>query len=426
MSTRIVCNTPCAGLLLIGGPSGSGKTTTVQELIDLFPERYMRLPAISSRAPRTACETEYGFVTADTLLQEDHAGLLVNLDEVYGNLYAVRVDDWLAAWESERTPVKEVHMDNFDKFQRLCRHVYTVILTGRRVAAKADNMRVADDAIRYSGSLVDIAHMVVNPDHFTDTTGLALHIDRAYAAHLRCGAEMPDCRLVDRVNLVGYDSIASEFTESERITTRNFHNASRPAFISALEGYAGGRLLELGAGHGWLASSVPLDAFDCIHQDASPEMSSYFLRNHPARVSVVSPVRALPFDSGSFDLAVGSLIDGFIYPSALAEIHRVLNSNGVIVLSYPSHIWALECRGGSEYATFESGRGQLQSYSFSPSEHSLAGMMNACGFELLSFEDLPLSPGETEATISPALRRPDGQVAQSIVTVATARRIDVC
>ena len=117
-------------LILIGGKSGSGKSTLVNGLIHNFPNIYCRPKSYSSRARRENEENEYIFQTREQIKNRYKEGKLINLDEVYGNIYGICKNDVDIKLSNGMYVIKEVFPDNFHKFTSYPNKM-TVLITNR-------------------------------------------------------------------------------------------------------------------------------------------------------------------------------------------------------------------------------------------------------------------------------------------------------
>ncbi len=109
-----------------------------------------------------------------------------------------------------------------------------------------------------------------------------------------------------------------------------------PGLRALLPDVAGRRVLEVGCGSGrttaWLAGA----GAEVVGFDASPEMLRQARERVPsAALEVADLAEPLPFDDGSFDLAVASLVMHYVrdWVAPLRELRRVLTPGGAFVLS---------------------------------------------------------------------------------------------
>ena len=95
-----------------------------------------------------------------------------------------------------------------------------------------------------------------------------------------------------------------------------------------------GRVVEIGAGTGANFAHYPEGVREIVAVEPEPYLRA---RAATAATDVISPVRVvdavadqLPFEDGSFDVAVSSLVLCSVadQPAALAELHRVLRPGG--------------------------------------------------------------------------------------------------
>jgi SAM-dependent methyltransferase len=113
----------------------------------------------------------------------------------------------------------------------------------------------------------------------------------------------------------------------------------------------------------------------------------------------------MPFPSGSFDLAVGSLGDGYCYPTALAEIRRVLKRNGRFYFSAPSGVWAsgLRLSGDIDKTQFKVPDGSnADVFSFAFPLAELVALFGRCGYKIIQAEEICGKDFPEGLEISPA------------------------
>jgi ubiquinone/menaquinone biosynthesis C-methylase UbiE len=131
----------------------------------------------------------------------------------------------------------------------------------------------------------------------------------------------------DRIFAGFYDHILEE-TERAGLAERRH----------ALLAQAGGRVLELGAGTGLNLEHYPEQLERLVLTEPSPAMGVK-LRERLAAAGrtaevVAAPAEDLPFEDGSFDTVVATLVLCTVpdLPAALAEIRRVLSPDGQLLL----------------------------------------------------------------------------------------------
>jgi SAM-dependent methyltransferase len=108
-------------------------------------------------------------------------------------------------------------------------------------------------------------------------------------------------------------------------------NSANDRLVTAISGFPGRRVLDLGCGTGWLSRAIK-DRFEVvISLDIVTEVLSDDL------TAVCGTAEDLPFDDDSFDAVVGSgvLHHAADLPGALGEIRRVTREDGRIAFAEP-------------------------------------------------------------------------------------------
>ncbi len=141
-----------------------------------------------------------------------------------------------------------------------------------------------------------------------------------------------------------YDAMASAYAAYNSTSPYNaFYE--RPATMALLGKVDGLRALEVGCGAGILTTWLVDQGAAVTAMDVSPAMLDLARRSVGGRAELVlADLSArLPFETGSFDVVVASLVLHYVrdWEAALREIRRVLSPNGVVVFSthHPTMDW---------------------------------------------------------------------------------------
>lgn len=188
-----------------------------------------------------------------------------------------------------------------------------------------------------------------------------------------------------------YDDVAISYAELVQNTDpeANLNLMMVQELVKSLPSSA--QVLDAGCGAGrmitYLDSLAPLVIEGC---DISPSMIELARQSHPDRRFVVADLRSLPFDDASFDgvLAWYSITHtpSSRLPELLAELHRVLRPNGVILLGF---------QAGDGLRTITGAYGkdvELTAYL-----HSVSGVvrvLDRVGYHVLANLERALRPGE--------------------------------
>ncbi|HEY1834755.1 MAG TPA: class I SAM-dependent methyltransferase [Solirubrobacteraceae bacterium] len=154
-----------------------------------------------------------------------------------------------------------------------------------------------------------------------------------------------------------YEDFAAEYA---RENESNVWNAlyERPAALALLGDVAGLRVLDAGCGAGAHAAALLERGALVTAVDASPAMvalASERVRDD-ARVTQADLAEPLPFENGSFDAVLCSLVLHYLrdWGPVLGELHRVLVPGGLFVMSTHHPFMDHELAGGEDYfATYE-------------------------------------------------------------------------
>lgn len=411
--------------IAVGGPSGTGKTELISMLVQRYPFLYQRPVSFTTRAARVGeSNAEYEFVSREDMVRLNENGLLANLDDVYGSLYGISresIDDLVAKgiW-----PIKEIHPSRFENLRATFPDLITVIIVpaeDRKMTALERSERAELDTEYYKG--LDLSQFdIVRRSFEEETVGLlANSVHRYLYALISFDTKFPRPPIIDTLNRTGYSLIASEFTESLRPTTANFHELSRSFLRRVLSSprTLGDRYLEVGPGQGWLRSEVNLEEVNYHAVDIAGAMTEKFKDANDARVQNGS-ARYLDFASNYFDVVIASLGDPFCYPTALCEIQRVLRPGGRFVLTAPAKSWAEAVRPKHEQqkTSFRLSDGGLaQVYSFTFDIDELENLLEVCGLKVQEKEVALLLDLPQNATVSPVLIEASNKLGRDNISI---------
>jgi SAM-dependent methyltransferase len=169
----------------------------------------------------------------------------------------------------------------------------------------------------------------------------------AGAADSRAGGDR-----LETGNGSGWGPVAADFAAHAAVSAYNALY-DRPAVLELLGPLEGKRVLDAGCGPGLYAEELVERGAEVVAFDQSPEMVALAKERLAGRAELSVHDLAAPLDwltVGSFDLAVMALVIHHVDDrvGALREIHRVLKSDGALVVSthHPTRDWL---RGGGGY-----------------------------------------------------------------------------
>lgn len=398
-------------LILVGGQSGCGKTTLISAMISLFPMYYTRPISCTTRSKRGGeRDDEYEFISISEFKTKEQEGAFLNVDFVYDNYYAMKLQSIEDRIERGISPIKEIHPSNHAKIREAFDgRIITVLVKPSRII-KADRGRAIQDSSFYESICEDDFDIIFFNDVDSPPNKNAWYFHQKIAATQVLMDATMSAGDIDRLNRQGYSKAADDFTEQKRITTRNFHEISARFFVEAFKRFVTPKtkLLEIGPGQGWLMQTTQpvFSEYSCL--DISHDMAK---RNACLNVATGS-VRCVLFPPETYDVVVASLADPYLYPEAISEIGRILKNGGHFIFSLPSKEWATALRGDTSELNktrfiLESGE-QAEVYSFTFSLSELTRLMDICGFnEVEAFSSTgaeiigrEISPAITQAAIN--------------------------
>lgn len=328
-------------LVLIGGISGVGKTAVLDSLLLQFPNHFQQPISYTSRQKRSSAD-RYMFVSEVELVALFEEGHLLNLDNTYGNLYGISKKDVHEIRKQGKIPIKEVHPIHFQKIKSADPTTITVIVENKHLSRGSKKYIEREGRDHEEESWLNDS---TNVDVFLNTAGstpeeCASLLAKKLFAFRRHISTLPHPGVIDRANATGYAQISREFVEERRITTRNFHDASRPFWATFfldyfVESSESPTVLELGSGNGWLFNNFEQPRIDVYGVDIADGMRASYVKH-----DFITSARSMPFNAGFFDYVVASLADPFLYPEVIVEVSRLLKKGGRFAFTYPSSYWA--------------------------------------------------------------------------------------
>ena len=129
-----------------------------------------------------------------------------------------------------------------------------------------------------------------------------------------------------------------------------------PGLQALLPPVAGLRVLDAGCGGGRTSAWLVEQGADVVGLDASPELLRLARERLPSASFVLGDLaEPLPFEDGSFDVAVAGLVMHYLrdWAPALRELRRVLRPDGVLVLSTHHPAMDAELADSGDYFAIE-------------------------------------------------------------------------
>jgi SAM-dependent methyltransferase len=130
----------------------------------------------------------------------------------------------------------------------------------------------------------------------------------------------------------------------------------RPALRAMLPPVAGRRVLDAGCGTGRASVWLAEQGAEVVGVDISPEMLRVAREDVPAGSFHVGDLAdPLPFEDGSFDVVVSSLVMHYLrdWVPTLRELRRVLRPDGVVVMSTHHPAMDAELADSGDYFAVE-------------------------------------------------------------------------
>lgn len=330
-------------LLLIGGMSGVGKTSIIDILLNQFPNYFQQPLSYTSRKSRDSTE-RYIFTSKEQIVDFYNSGKLLNLDNVYGHLYGMSKKHINEIKKDGKIPIKEVHPSNFSKLKKADSTTITILIENKHLSEHSsryiERKGRENDQEDWDTKSEEI-DIILNVAGLTPEEASHFLLKKLFAfrRHIK---KLPHPGIIDNANSIGYEQIASEFTENKRITTKNFHDASKPFWDSFFESHfltnsprTPFNLLEIGPGNGWLLNTVKIRNANIFGVDISGNMNASYIKHKST-----SSARSMPYEAAFFDYIVASLADPYLYPEVVVEIARLLRTDGKFAFTYPSEYWA--------------------------------------------------------------------------------------
>ncbi|MFC3687950.1 class I SAM-dependent methyltransferase [Aquipuribacter hungaricus] len=163
---------------------------------------------------------------------------------------------------------------------------------------------------------------------------------------------MPSPGTEDPTAATGYDSFAAAYARANESSLHNRYY-ERPAMVRLAGDVEGHRVLDAGCGSGPLGAALREKGAVVTGFDSSPAMVELARQRlgADADLHVADLGGPLPFDDGTFDDVVASLVLHYLqdWVAPLRELRRVLRSDGRVVLSVPHPSVYLVNYGGSTY-----------------------------------------------------------------------------
>jgi SAM-dependent methyltransferase len=151
-----------------------------------------------------------------------------------------------------------------------------------------------------------------------------------------------------------YDAMAADYLAAEGNPYNDLYE--QPNLRALLPPVAGRRVLDAGCGAGRTAVWLVDQGAEVVGVDLSPELLQIARERVPgASFAVADLARRLPFEDGSFDVVVASLVMHYLrdWVPTLRELRRVLRADGVVVLSTHHPAMDVELSASGDYFAVE-------------------------------------------------------------------------
>lgn len=367
--------------VVIGGRSGVGKTTLIKNLMVLYPNTFKRPISYTTRARRNGEDkSEYIFISESKIKELHEQGKLANLDLNYGNYYAMDKERLIQDMQNQNhIIIKEIHPRYHGNIKTLAgEDCISVLIKGLDPEVTIRERSTEDDSY-YETIKEDEFDLIFLTDKSSSPEENARSFYLRLMAYINTAKMFPSAKSIDERNAYGYSKVAVEFTEEKRITTRNFHEASKAFWSQFIDGLSANKtVLELGPGNGWLRSSFvwPPTNYRCV------EISSNMCPVQNTSETILASARCIPVKSQSVDCVVASLADSYFYPEVLCEVNRILKDGAEFVVTLPNKEWADNLRGTNNHETsFLLNNGEAATvFSFTFSDEEIKFLAKDCGF----------------------------------------------
>jgi len=211
--------------------------------------------------------------------------------------------------------------------------------------------------------------------------GFAQHVVKSYAPHV--WHVVIDAEVAKENGTKEFYDKTAEMYDLRQKNAWTEH--LRKAEIELLKTHASGSVLDIGCGTGyhlaWLAKNTNCELTGL---DTSAKMLETVYKNAPTAKLAEGKAEHLPFGDNTFDtvLCMFSTLNLCDYPKALAEMHRVLKTNGKLILSVSS-VWDND---GKTEKRIRIEKEILRLHLFNANE--LRAEVERAGFRIIKFDSL--------------------------------------
>lgn len=183
-------NDPASGLkkqpkmiIVIEGPSGVGKDTTIQALINRYPDRFAKLVSVATRAMRPG-ESQghpYHFVDNATFDQMVQSGDVFEFTIRHGEKRGMSEKYIDAIFDQNKIPLKDCDLVGIKALRSRFDQVLTIFLTADKDLIAYRLQKRGDDPAEIAKRLADYDNYMTNAqyyDYVVDSTDLDKSIDK--------------------------------------------------------------------------------------------------------------------------------------------------------------------------------------------------------------------------------------------------------